>query len=113
MSVHSINRYSFPSSHEITIGFVSSLFGYLMYFVRKQIEMNTNNVIMTKLYGISCHHPCHHLCCCHLCRQLLCRHNKNTFRDIADDIACCLCRGWYTKDELGLVFVGDSWIESS
>ena len=68
---------------------------------------------MTKLYGISCHHPCHHLCCCHLCCQLLCRHNKNTFRDIADDITRCLRRGWYTKDELGMVGVGDSWIESN
>ena len=35
------------------------------------------------------------------------------FRDIADDIARYLCRGWYTKDELGMVCVGDSWIESS
>ena len=66
----------FPSSHEIRIGFVSSLLGYLMY-VRKQIETNANTnmnkVIMTKLYGISCYH----LCCClchHLCCQLLCRH---------------------------------------
>ena len=54
VSVHSINRYSFPSSHEITIDFVSSLFGYLMYYVRKQIETNTNKVIMTKLYSVSC-----------------------------------------------------------
>ena len=58
VSVHSINWYSSPASHEITIGFVSSLFGYLMYYVRKQIEthtnMNTNGVIMTKLYGVSC-----------------------------------------------------------
>ena len=46
------------SSHKITIGFVSSLFGYLMYYVRKEIETNTNTntnrVIMTKLYGVSC-----------------------------------------------------------
>ena len=40
-------------------------------YVRKQIEMNTNKVIMTKFYGVSCHHPCHDLC-----HQLLCRHNK-------------------------------------
>ena len=32
VSVHSINQYSSPSSHEITIGFVSSLFGYLMCY---------------------------------------------------------------------------------
>ena len=73
---------------------------------------------MTKLYGVSCHHPCHHLCChhlcchhlcCHhLCCQLLCRHNKNIFRDIADDITRCLRHGWYTKDEFGMVGVGDS-----
>ena len=25
-----------------------------MYYVHKQIEMNTNKVIMTKLYGVSC-----------------------------------------------------------
>ena len=54
LSVHSINLYSSLSSHEITIGFVSSLFAYLMYYVHKQIEMNTNKVIMTKLYGVSC-----------------------------------------------------------
>ena len=54
VSVHSINLYSSLSSHEITIGFVSSLFAYLMYYVHKQIEMNTNKVIMTKLYGVSC-----------------------------------------------------------
>jgi len=56
VSVHSIRRYSSPSSHEITIGFVSSLIGYLMYYVRKQRETNTNTnkVIMTKLYGVSC-----------------------------------------------------------
>ena len=56
MIVNSINLYSSLSSHEITIGFVSSLFGYLMYYVRKQIETNTNTkkVVMTKLYGVSC-----------------------------------------------------------
>ena len=35
------------SSYEITIDSVSSLIGYLMYYVRKQIETNTNNVILS------------------------------------------------------------------
>ena len=68
---------------------------------------------MIKLYGVSCHHPCHHLCCHHLCRQLLCQHNKNNFCDIADDIACRRRHGWTTKDELEIVGVGESWIESN
>ena len=44
--------------------------------------------------------------------SILCRHNKNTCCDIADDIACC-CHGWITKNELGIVGVGESWIESN
>ena len=44
--------------------------------------------------------------------SILCRHNKNTFRDIADDIARRR-HGWTTKDELGMVGVGESWIESN
>jgi len=77
VSVHSINLYSTLSSHEITIGFVSSLFGYLMYYVRKQIEtnMNTNKVIMTKLYGVSC---CA-IVCVIIC-VVSCCVNKNNFR---------------------------------
>ena len=73
VSVHSLNWYYSPSSHEITIAFVSSLFGYLMYYIQKQTEtnMNTNKVIMSKLYGVSCHHPCHHYCC----QLLLCWYN--------------------------------------
>ena len=45
--------------------------------------------------------------------SILCRHNKNTFRDIADDIARCRRHGWITKDELGIIGVGESWIESN
>ena len=45
--------------------------------------------------------------------SILCRHNKNTFRDIADDIARHRRHGWTTKDELGIVGVGESWIESN
>ena len=52
MNTPSINMFHLPS-HEITIGFDSSLFGYLMYYVRKLIETNTNKVIMTTLYGVS------------------------------------------------------------
>jgi len=39
--------------------------------------------------------------------------DTNTFLDVANDIARCLRRGWYSKDELGMVGVGDSWIESN
>ena len=39
--------------------------------------------------------------------------DENTFFDVANDIARCLRCGWYSKDELGLVCVGYSWIESS
>ena len=45
--------------------------------------------------------------------SMLFRHNKNTFRDIADDTARRCCHGWVTKDELGIVGVGESWIESN
>ena len=46
--------------------------------------------------------------------SILCRHNTNTCRDIADDITCCrCCHGWITKDELGIDGVGESWIESN
>ena len=45
--------------------------------------------------------------------SILCQHNKNTFRNIADDIACRRCHGWITKDELGIDGVGESWIESN
>jgi len=69
----------FPASQETRIGSVTSPFGYLMYYVRKQIETNANTntdkMIMTKLYGISCHHLCHRLCC-----QLLSCWYKNSFR---------------------------------
>mmetsp|Transcript_62509 Transcript_62509/g.69937 ORF Transcript_62509/g.69937 Transcript_62509/m.69937 type:complete len:81 (-) Transcript_62509:31-273(-) len=43
--------------------------------------------------------------------SMLFRHNKNIFCDIADDIAHCCCHGWITKDELGMIGVGESWIE--
>ena len=39
-----------------------------------------------------------------------------TFCDIIHNIArrrCCCCRGWITKDELGMVGVSESWIESN
>jgi len=39
--------------------------------------------------------------------------DKNTFLDVANDIARSLRRGWYSKDELGMVGVGNSWIESN
>ena len=51
---------------------------YLLALLDEKIEtnVNTNKVIMTKLYGVSCCHClCHHLCC-----QLLCLHYKNNFR---------------------------------
>ena len=52
----------------LTIGFVSSLFGYLMYYKRKQIETNTNKVIMTKIYGVSgCIIICVVSCCVIIC----------------------------------------------
>ena len=81
VSVHSINQYSSPSSHEITIGFVSSLFGYLIYYVRKEIETNTNTntnrVIMTKLYGVSWFA----IVCVIICVVSCCvGFTKNTFR---------------------------------
>ena len=44
---------------------------------------------------------------------MLFRLNKNTFRDIADDIARHCPHGWITKDELRIVGVGESWIESN
>ena len=39
--------------------------------------------------------------------------DKNAFLDVANDIVRCLRHGWYSKDELGMVGVGDSWIESN
>jgi len=45
--------------------------------------------------------------------SMLFRLNKNIFRDIADDTARRCCHGWVTKDELGIVGVGESWIESN
>jgi len=42
-------------------------------YVQKQIEMNTNKVIMTKFYSVSYHHLCHHPC--H--QLLLCWYNNS------------------------------------
>ena len=39
------------------------------------------------------------------------RARKNIF--VAEDIACRRCHGWITKDKLGIVGVGESWIESN
>ena len=81
VSVYSINQYSSPSSHEITIGLDSSLFGYLMYYIHKQTETTTktNKVIMTKLYGVSC---CAIVCViiCIVSCVVSCCVNKNNFR---------------------------------
>ena len=89
VSVHSINLYSSLSSHEITNGFVSSLFGYLMYYVHKQIETNTNKVIMTKLYGVSC---CA-IVCVIICVVSCCvGFTKNTFR--VQLIIYCTVKRW-------------------
>ena len=69
-------------SCERKTGFVSSFFGQSNVLrTETNIDTNTNKVIITKLYGVSCchhlcrqlvcHRLCHHLClCCQLLRQL-------------------------------------------
>jgi len=58
-------------------GSVSSLFGYLMYYVRKQIEMNTNNIILSYTVlvvviacVIICVAGCCVISCCHVTKMI-------------------------------------------
>ena len=69
-----------PSSHEITIGFVRSLFGYcnVLRMKTNRATTNTNTVIMTKLYGVSfCAIICGNICVI-ICLVSCCV-NKNKF----------------------------------
>ena len=58
--------------------FLCNLIYYRIRTETNRKKYNTNKVIMTKLCGVSCHHPCHQLVCHRLCHQLvyyrLCHH---------------------------------------
>ena len=60
ISVHSINGYPPPPIPFVKeeLALLVLFLANLMYYVQK--KMNTNKVIMTKLYDVSC---CHCLCC--------------------------------------------------
>ena len=55
---------------------------------------------MTKLYGVSCCHPCHHYCC----QLLLCQY-KNICCDVANDIVKLQCQFLNMITKIRICFV--------